>query len=360
MESERKPWLAERYSRNGDLFGTALAVGGIVVLALLAWQLMNVFLLAFAAIVIASILIALADLIRRVLPLSQGWAVGVAVLAVVLATGAFSMFMGAQVSGQVADLFNRLPREIAAFGDMIGVPDLADRITTQIGDFAGRGNVLLSIAGYTTGILGIAADIFLVLVASIYVAQRPELYRRGALALFPANVRHYVGPATKHAGRALRLWLLGQLASMVIVGVAVGVGLWLIGVPSALALGLFAGLAEFVPVVGPIVSAVPGLLLALPEGNTTVLWVLALYVVIQQFESNVIVPIIQRHAVELPPALGLFALVALSVLFGPLGMLLSTPLTVVLFVAVKELYVRDTLKQETEVPGESPDAAHDG
>lgn len=346
------PWPPKPFSRNGDLLRSALAVGGLVVLALLAWQLINVILLAFAAVVVASVLLGLGEVIRRLLPIPNGWAVATAGLVVVLALTAFFVLMGTQVSGQVANLLERLPEQISAFGEVIGVVGLPDRIATQFGDFAARGNVLISLAGYTTGFLGIAANVFLVIVAGVYLALRPGLYRRGALILLPPGLRDQVGRAVGHAGNALRLWLLGQLASMVLVGVAVWLGLWLIGVPSALALGLFAGIAEFVPIVGPIVAAVPGLLLALPQGNATVLWVLVLYVVIQQFESNVIVPLIQRRAVDLPPALALFALLALSVLFGPLGLLLATPLTVVLFVAVKELYLRDTLRENTTIPGE--------
>ncbi len=356
MDFERTSRPADAGNRNGELLRTVLAAGGLIVLALLIWQLMDVFLLAFAAIVIAGILLGIADLIRRLVPISRGWAVAIAGLTIVLVLAAFSVFMGAQLSGQVAMLLDQLPREVSALGEMIGIDNLSDRITTQIGEFAARGNVLLSLAGYTTGFIGIAANAFLVVVAGLYVALRPDLYRRGALALLPAKLRDHVAPATEHAGTALRLWLLGQLASMVMVGAAVAIGLSIIGIPSALALGVFAGIAEFVPLVGPIVSAVPGLLLALPHGNATVLWVLALYVGIQQLESNVIVPMIQRRAVDLPPALALFALLALSVLFGPLGLLLATPLTVVLFVAVKQLYVRDTLQQETDIPGE-PEAA---
>jgi predicted PurR-regulated permease PerM len=153
-------------------------------------------------------------------------------------------------------------------------------------------------------------------------------------------------------GGALRLWLLGQLASMVIVGVLTGVGLWLVGLPSPFVLGLLAGLAEFVPIIGPILAAIPGLVLALSYGTEMVVWVLAVYVIVQQIESYVILPVVQRKAVSLPPALTLFAVVAMGVLFGPLGLLFATPLTVVAFVLVKKLYLVDALHERTEIPGE--------
>ncbi|HET9199563.1 MAG TPA: AI-2E family transporter, partial [Dehalococcoidia bacterium] len=122
--------------------------------------------------------------------------------------------------------------------------------------------------------------------------------------------------------------------------------------PAALALALLAGLAQFVPLIGPIVAAVPALLIALSEGWQIVLWTLMLYVAIQQVESNVITPLVQRQAVSLPPAVTLFAVVAFGLLFGPLGLLVAPPLAVVALVAVKKLWVRETLGEPTEVPGE--------
>ena len=141
---------------------------------------------------------------------------------------------------------------------------------------------------------------------------------------------------------------------MIIVGILIGVGLALVGVPSALALGLIAGVTEFIPIVGPVIGAVPALLLASTEGWHTVAWTLAVFVVVQQIESNLIMPLEAGRAVAVPPAVGLFAVVAIGVLFGPLGLLLGYPLAVVTDVAVRKLYVRATLGEKVEVAGERP------
>jgi predicted PurR-regulated permease PerM len=119
-------------------------------------------------------------------------------------------------------------------------------------------------------------------------------------------------------------------------------------VPSALALGLFAGLAEFVPIVGPIVSAVPALIIALSRSYELALWVLLMFVVLQQIEGNLIQPLIQRRMVSLPPALTLFAVVVFGLLFGAIGVLLATPLTVTGFVLVRQLYIADALGDDLE------------
>jgi predicted PurR-regulated permease PerM len=145
------------------------------------------------------------------------------------------------------------------------------------------------------------------------------------------------------------------LISMVLVGSLTAFGLWLLGVPSWLALGLLAGLFEFIPIIGPIAAGIPGVLLALTLGMETALWVLGLYILIQQLEGNVIQPIVQRYAVDLPPAMLLFTLVAAGVLFGLPGIIFAAPLTVVVYVLVKRLYVQGALGTPTEMPSADED-----
>jgi predicted PurR-regulated permease PerM len=139
---------------------------------------------------------------------------------------------------------------------------------------------------------------------------------------------------------------------MVVVGLLTGIGLWLIGVPSALALGLLAGLLEFIPFAGPIIAAIPAVLLAMVVGPEVALWTVALYVGIQQIEGNVLQPLLQQYAVELPPVVLIFSLLGFGMLFGTLGIILAAPLTVVSYVLVKRLYVQEALGTATPIPGE--------
>jgi predicted PurR-regulated permease PerM len=159
------------------------------------------------------------------------------------------------------------------------------------------------------------------------------------------------------SGHALRLWLFGQIVAMVIVGVLTGAGLSLIGVPSALALGLLVGLAEFVPFLGPIFAAIPALLIAFNQGSQAALLTLALFVIVQQIEGYVVTPLVQQKVATLPAAVTLFAIVAAGVLFGIAGVVLAAPLTVVVYVLIKQLYVREALHTATPVPGD--DAARE-
>ena len=152
--------------------------------------------------------------------------------------------------------------------------------------------------------------------------------------------------------RALRLWLKGQAIAMVVVGLMTGIGLWFLGMPSAFVLGLLAGLLEFIPFAGPIISAIPAILLALVVGPEMALWVGLLYLAVQQFEGNILSPMIQQYAVDLPGVVLLFSLIGFGILFGTLGVILAAPLAVVTLVLVKRLYIIETLDTPTPIPGE--------
>ena len=155
-------------------------------------------------------------------------------------------------------------------------------------------------------------------------------------------------------GRALKGWVKAQVFAMVLVGSLVGLGLWAIGVPAPLALGLFTGLAQFVPIVGPISAAVPALLVAASGGTQMLLMTLVLFIGVSQLEANLITPLVQKNFASLPVVLGIFAVVGLGTLFGPLGVLFATPLTLVLYTAITMLYRQDVLHdEEAHAPGET-------
>jgi predicted PurR-regulated permease PerM len=139
---------------------------------------------------------------------------------------------------------------------------------------------------------------------------------------------------------------------MVVVGLMTGIGLWWLGLPSAFVLGLLAGLLEFIPFIGPILSMVPAILLALAVSPDMAFYVLLLYLAVQQFEGNVLTPVVQQYAVDLPGVILLFSLIAFGLIFGTLGVILAAPLAVVVYVLVKRLYVVEALHTATPIPGE--------
>lgn len=333
---------------GGGLFWVA----ALFLTGLLLWQLSGVVLLSFAAIVLATLLRSAAELLERFLPVSRWWALAAVSLLIASVVAGFAAFFGEPVAKDAVTLVGSLPARIRALGDQLGIANLDVAFAERLQELAGRVGSLGEIFGYTSNLLAGLTNLILVLVAAIYLAATPDLYRNGFLQLVPSPQRPAVASVWDHSAEALGHWLRGMLGTMLIVGASTTAGLFAIGMPSALALGLLAGVAELIPVVGGLIAAVPALLIAVGEGESTVLWVLVLYVLVQQVEGNFITPLINRNTVELPPALTLFALVAAGVLFGPLGLFLGAPLAVVIFVAVKLLYLRDFLGEETTVPGE--------
>jgi predicted PurR-regulated permease PerM len=214
--------------------------------------------------------------------------------------------------------------------------------------FSAFGKTILSIG---SGI----ADVLVVIVAGIFLATQPRFYLTGAVKLIPPTKRALALESIMESEQALRLWLRGQLIAMIVVGLLTGLGLWALGMPSALTLGLLAGILEFIPFAGPILSAVPAILLALAVSPEIALWVLLLYFAVQQFEGYVLTPLVQQYAVDLPGVVLLFSLIAFGALFGTLGVILAAPLTVVCYVLVKRLYVIETLHTPTSIPGKGND-----
>lgn len=327
-----------------------LIVIALVALALFLWMLRDVLLMIFGAVVVATLFRALTVQYQR-LKVPQGLALTLSVLTVFAIVGGAMALFGQQLVAQTENLTQTLPKawqslqqRIAGWGLPIDLSQLQPSGATS-GLAASAGRFVMSLGG------GLA-DALLIIVGGIFIAASPRFYSVGLVKLVPEAKRDLTSDALNDSGKALRLWLKAQLVAMVLIGLLTGFGLWILGVPSALALGLIAGLLEFVPYVGPIIAAVPAVLIALAIDPQLALWTALLYVLIQNIEGYAVQPIIQSWAVEVPGAVLLFALLACGALFGPLGVIFAAPLTVVVYVLVKRLYVREALDTHTPIPGE--------
>jgi predicted PurR-regulated permease PerM len=335
-----------------------LVVFFFVVLGALLLQTLSVIPLVFGAILVALLFRSLAEPLARRTGLHDGIALMGAVLLVFGLLAGAAWLLGDAVRTQVQILSQAVPAAWEAVEVRLEDWGLSDQLEDMVADVTPTGSGLLSSIGGAAMSFGSGlADLLLIVVGGVYLAAQPKLYRAGLLKLITPARRNLAAEALDDSGRALRLWLLGQLASMAIIGTVTGIGLWLIGVPSALTLGILAGPLEFVAIIGPIIAAIPALLIALTQGLDTASWTLALYVVVQQLESNLVQPIVQQKAVEMPPALLLFSIVIGGLLFGLIGVLLAAPMTVLAYVLVKRLYVGEALDTPTSIPGNrSPDA----
>jgi predicted PurR-regulated permease PerM len=317
-----------------------LVTVAVVAIVAFLWQTLSVLILAFAGLVLAVALRALAEPIAARTPLSERWSVILVVLLLIALAVVGSWLFGGALAEQGTGLVKQIPAGIAQLRALVARFPLAQSLLEGGAVIDQAVTFVASRAGaIAKGVFGFTADALLVFFIALYIAVEPGLYRRGFLRLLPPDARREAGPAMLRAGDDLRRWLVGQLVAMVGVGVCTGVGLWLAGVPMALALGMIAGVFEFIPLVGPIIGAVPGLLVALASGGDTVLWALLVYVIVQQIEGNLLMPIVQRWAVSLAPVVGLLATVAFTIVFGLPGLLVATPLAVVIASLVNTLYV---------------------
>lgn len=202
------------------------------------------------------------------------------------------------------------------------------------------GGALSTVANFGAGVANVISLGAVVLIATIYSVLRPEPLVNGFVAVFPAGKRQRTREVLSSMYSTVQRWFLGQLTSMLIIGTLWTIALFIIGVPFALLLGIFAAVVSFVPYVGPAISLIPPVLLALVNDPVLVIWVVAAYLVIQTVESYMLQPIIMSRAVALHPSVVIFAILIMGTLFGLIGVLLAVPLTAALLVLVNELWVR--------------------
>ena len=315
-------------------------VAAAAAIFLAVWLLSDVLTVIFAAALLATILHGSATLLRRFTRLPY-WA---ALLIVVLVVLGLLVGLGARagpgLARQGTQLRDALSGQAAVLHDRLAQHEWGKAILQQVptslggdktGEMAGLPTRMAgSVAGFLGSAFGLFGTLAVVVIAALYLAAASDTYVNGALRLVPPKHRPLAKELCLAAGRALWMWSAGQALDMLVVGILSGVGLWAIGVPLALVLGVVAGLFNFVPYIGAITGAVPAIIIAFSVGAQQGLETIALYVVIQGFEGNVMAPLIQKRAVDLPPGLTILAQTAFGAILGIPGLIFATPLTAAL------------------------------
>lgn len=202
--------------------------------------------------------------------------------------------------------------------------------------------------GAVTSTFGALGNIVIVLFIGLFGALDPDVYCRGILRLMAPSLRPRGREVMDKVGDTMRGWLMAQFIAMTLVGVLTGLGVWMIGVPLPLLLGLIAGVLAFIPNLGPVIAAVPAMLLAVPQGGQAVLFVVLVFVVVQTLESYAVTPLLQQRTVSLPPALVIGFQLLMGTLFGLTGLVLATPLAAVAMTLLNAIYVEDYLSHEEQ------------
>ena len=345
--------MTQKARSDQKFVGRVLVTIGFVVLTVLLLILLyftfDVILLIFAASLIAIFLRGLAEIIGRYVPIGEGWLVLIVTSLLVLVLAGAITLLAPDVAEQMRHLRVELPRSAQETATYISQfawgRTLLEQLPSveQIRQNIGTSELLRGVGGFFSTAVGTVGNFFIVVLLAIYLASEPKFYLEGFKKLFPVGRRERVAEVMGTVGATLEWWLIGKVASMLFIGILTWIGLSILGVPLALTLGLLAGLLSFIPNFGPIISAIPALLLAFIESPITAVYVLALYIGVQLIESNVVTPLIERETVELPPALTIVFQLVLAVLVGGLGLILATPLLAAIMVIVQMVYIQDVL-----------------
>lgn len=342
----------------------------IVVLAILLiagfLYVFDVIVLLFAAVLLAIFLRGLADLLNKYTKISEGASVLLVSLILIIVVVGAIFLLAPSVTEQVKHLRVELPKSAKTAADYIARFNWGKAIIDQMptpDEALNKINVpamMSRVGGFFSSTIGVIGNFFLVVLLAIYLATEPKFYISGLIKLFPIPARQRASEVVAAIGDTLAWWLIGKAISMVFIGLLTWIGLSILGVPLALTLGLLAGLLSFIPNFGPIISAIPAILLAFIESPIKSVYVLILFVVVQLIESNLVTPFIERRTVELPPALTVVAQVALGVLIGGIGLVLATPMLALVMVLVQMVYVQDVLGDKEpgskpKVPGPKPE-----
>ena len=338
--------------RMADLITLALSL--VIILSLL-WLLSDVILVLFAATLMACQLVGASRFVSRWTKLPYGLSLAAVILALVIAAGLLGWLRGpdlasqgrviyGQVNDQIGSLWTRLGNIDALKGALEKAQAYLSHLDTHLAGYA---------AGFVTSTLGGFGTLLLIVVAGIYLAAAPETYTRGLVSLMPHAWRSHGGRVLQREGHTLRWWFIGQLADMVAIGLLTYIGLLFFGVKLPFALALIAALCNFVPYIGALAGSIPAILVALSDSPQTALYVAILFVVVQTLEGNLIAPLIQKRTVELPPIVTLLSQTVLGTLFGPMGLILATPITAGAMVLVRMVYRQKILGDAPDDPKEA-------
>ena len=331
---------------------TIWAVVFFIVLLAVIWFSRKVLLLLFASLLIALILTSLTNYLRKLVPsLGHKSAFGLVLVLIAGLLWGAGMLIFPPIAEQFKQLSEQLPQlasdflkkaeQSSTYRSIEGIlPDLKEMVP------AGGGGHVSKV--FSSTFEAISSFIFIAFTA-IFLAVTPELYRKIFVKLFPPRLRDDASNTLDRGICVLKYWLLGQGVAMIVVGLAVGISLAIAGIPYAAALGLLAGLGEFIPIVGAILGGVPALLLAISQGSQTFLIILVVFLVVQLLEGNVLTPIVQRKAIDLPPVITLVALLLLGGAFGLLGMFVAAPLSALVLVLVEDLYLQKYLGTDDRI-----------
>jgi predicted PurR-regulated permease PerM len=360
------PPPAPRAWRSTDVLRVVMIVVGVFLVLQVLWAGRTILFIAFIGVLFGLALTTAVDRLQAY-RIPRGVAAPVIVLSILGVLVGIGLLAAPRLTAQLQDVQREVPqvidrleswveRRASGVVEMLREPSdggqatekvsIRQTVSQQIGKV---GTAFFAVFSSTLAALG---ALLLIVFTSVFVAIDPGLYHRGLMPLVPHPARARAGEVLSAVAVVLRRWLLTQLVAMLVIGVVTTIVLLLLGVQAAVALGIIAGLLEFVPYVGPILSAVPAVAMALASGPETALYVILAYTAIQQMENHLLIPLLMKEGVDLPPVLTVIGQALMAVIFGFLGVLTAVPLIAGAMVPIKMLYVEGVIGDEVPVLGE--------
>ena len=352
---------------NADVLRTAALVIAMYLFVRLLWFAHLLFLVAFLGVLFGLAVSSGVDRLEA-RGIRRGFGAPMIVVAAIAALIGFGVWLAPTIHAQSIEIQHRLPdamdrvdtwisaREGGVLGSLLGAAageTPADSTQAAAsGTSVLRQRVISGVGGITrfffpflSSTIEFVGGIIIIIFLSIYIAADPELYRRGIMALFPRDSRVRAGQVLSEMGSVLRRWFLTQLLAMVTLGVVTTVILLLLHVKAAVALGVLAGLLEFIPTIGPIISSLPAIAMGFLDSPEKALWVLIAYVVVHFVESHMLIPLLMKGGINLPPVLTILAQALMALLLGFIGLMCAVPLLAATTVAVRMLYVERVVNE---------------
>lgn len=334
---------------ESDAYRTALRT--LVALSMVgaAWvaaKSARLILLGFAAILLAVFLRSLADPLARRTGLGERSAFFVVVAGLALLFAGLAWMLSTAVLSQMSDLVDRLPAAVERVIQWIRSSPLGAKLMDQAGrlDPAFLQRPALDRAGHLLAVsLAVLSGVGVTVALALFLAFDPRPYTYGFMRLFAPARQPALQALMDELATVLRQWMLGKLFAMSFIGVVTAIGLSLLGVQFALALGVIAGLLTFIPYLGPLLSFVPAFVFSFVESPHLAVWVGGFYVVLQLTESHLVTPIVDRRMVRVAPALVILSQLLFGWLFGFLGLMLASPIAAAGRVLIERLYVERVL-----------------
>ncbi len=335
--------------KNDAILRDLLIILVIIAVALLVWNTFHIFLLIFLGVILAIFLRKSGEWIvaksRR--DLSAGWGISIILLLILGFAFVAVWFAAPRFVEQIQQLSKQLPGSWQHIKQVVSQTEFGNWLMQQMpagkGILEGLSGLMHQATSWLYSAAGALAGVIIIFFLGLYLAYGAGIYIEGIVKLVPPKHRGRAVRTLRGLGATLFWWLIGRLMSMSIIGSLTMLGLWLLGVPLAFVLGLFAAVMTFIPNIGPIISVLPAALLALQQSWIQAGYVVALFTAVQTVESYMITPLIQRQAIAMPPALILSAQIIMGVLQGVLGVLVATPLVAAIMVMLKLLYIEDVL-----------------